>query len=551
MNKVLTLLFFWGLQTICYGQFIIFGNSAQSNITNSGFTVSFTTNTSSQTLIKYGLTSSLELGYIGNGQSTSSHNLSISSLSPATFYYVRPCVVDGVDTVQSTKTGFYSTASNSTGAIKVYFNKTIDTDPSVAAGTFPHISNSPAAIQAELIKRIDSAKSKIDCAVYNNNTSALVTALNNARNRGVRVRYVADDGTANTALSAALFPYLLINPLGFMHNKFMVVDPDSVNSSYVWTGSMNWTSGNINDDYNNVIVFQDQALSKAYVVEFEEMWGANGASFNSTLSKAGAAKADNTPHLFMIGGKLVESYFSPSDRTTQQIERSILSAGGDLEFALLTCTNDDLGNAIINRHQSGETVAGIINNIGDQGTEYTPMLAAGVDVLASNHAADVHHKYGIVDANTPNSDPMVITGSHNWSAAAETVNDENTIIVHDAEIANWYLQEFSKRYCEIKGTANCHYSPAVATKIIEKDVFAISLYPNPAADKVSIALSNIEVGKSLRLRVFNSLGQQMTTLSLNGNMVTEMPTSDWPTGSYFIRIEAEGISKTEKLMIVR
>jgi hypothetical protein len=551
MNKVLTLLFFCGLQNICFGQFIIFGNPAQSNITNNGFTVTFSTNTSAQTLIKYGLTSSLELGYIGNGQSTTSHSINLSGLSPATFYYVRPCVVDGVDTVQSTKTGFYSTASNSTGAIKVYFTKTIDTDPSVAGGTFPHISNSPAAIQAELIKRIDSAKSKIDCAVYNNNTSAIVTALNNAHNRGVRVRYIADDGTSNTALSAAQFPNLLINPLGFMHNKFMVVDPDSVNSSYVWTGSMNWTSGNINDDYNNVVVFQDQALAKAYVIEFEEMWGSNGATANSPLSKAGAAKADNTPHLFIIGGKLVESYFSPSDKTTQQIERALLSAGGDLQFALLTCTNDDLGNAIINRHQSGETVAGIIDNIGDQGTEYTPMLAAGVDVLADNQSPEVHHKYGIVDANTPSSDPMVITGSHNWSAAAETVNDENTVIIHDAEIANWFLQEFSKRYCTIKGTANCHYSPAVSTEIIENNVFALSLYPNPAADKVSIALSNIEAGKSLRLRVFNSLGQQMTMLSLNENTVTEISVSSWPAGSYFIRIEADGISKTEKLMIVR
>jgi phosphatidylserine/phosphatidylglycerophosphate/cardiolipin synthase-like enzyme len=102
----------------------------------------------------------------------------------------------------------------------VFFNGSIDTD--VSSGTFPNLSNSPAAIQAEMIKRIDSARTKIDCSVYNNNTSAIVTALNNAHNRGVRVRYIADDGTTNSALSAAQFPVLYVNTQYLKHNKFMM-----------------------------------------------------------------------------------------------------------------------------------------------------------------------------------------------------------------------------------------------------------------------------------------------------------------------------------------
>jgi phosphatidylserine/phosphatidylglycerophosphate/cardiolipin synthase-like enzyme len=53
----------------------------------------------------------------------------------------------------------------------------------------------------------------------------------------------------------------------------------------------------------------------------------------------------------------------------------------------------------------------------------------------------MHHKYFVSDAFS-NSDPLVWTGSHNWSTNANTRNDENTIVVHDAEIAQVYYWAF-------------------------------------------------------------------------------------------------------------
>lgn len=533
---------------ICHytmAQFVIFGNPRQTNIVNNGFTVGFTTNISAGSIIKYGTTNSLELGYIANGQNTTNHSINLSGLNPAIFYYMRPCAINGADTVQSTKTYLYSTASNSSGIIKVFFNGSIDTD--VSSGTFPNLSNSPAAIQAEMIKRIDSARSKIDCAVYNNNTSAIVTALNSAHNRGVRVRYIADDGTSNTALSAAQFPVLFINGLDLMHNKFMITDVDSVNKSYVWTGSMNWTSNNINDDYNNVILIQDQALARAYVVEFDEMWGSSGSSPNTSLSKAGNLKTDNTPHFFNIGGKSIECYFSPSDKTTEQIDKALQSAGGDLQVALLTLTRNDLGNSIIAKHQGGETVACIIENINDQGSEFVDLTNAGVDAMQHTLPFDIHHKYGIVDANTPNSDPMVITGSHNWSTAAETVNDENTLIIHDAEIANWFLQEFSQRYCELKGGTSCIYNPPIATDKVNSNNLTVNIFPNPASDRFSIQTMGSDL---IQLSIFNSLGQRLSDYNLNSD-INEISTEFLPAGTYYLHLRSNKNKKIDKLLIIK
>jgi hypothetical protein len=63
----------------------------------------------------------------------------------------------------------------------------------------------------------------------------------------------------------------------------------------------------------------------------------------------------------------------------------------------------------------------------------------------------LHHKYMIADQYAPNSDPMVFTGSHNWSAAADNDNDENTLIIHDATLANIYYQQFVKRFVDNLG----------------------------------------------------------------------------------------------------
>ena len=39
-------------------------------------------------------------------------------------------------------------------------------------------------------------------------------------------------------------------------------------------GSTNWTNpSNLFNDYNNIIFIQDEAIAKAYTLEFEEMWG--------------------------------------------------------------------------------------------------------------------------------------------------------------------------------------------------------------------------------------------------------------------------------------
>jgi hypothetical protein len=57
----------------------------------------------------------------------------------------------------------------------------------------------------------------------------------------------------------------------------------------------------------------------------------------------------------------------------------------------------------------------------------------------------LHHKYMVIDGHHPESNPIVITGSANWSNNAVEDNDENIVIIHNADVANQYLQEFYAR----------------------------------------------------------------------------------------------------------
>ena len=42
------------------------------------------------------------------------------------------------------------------------------------------------------------------------------------------------------------------------------------------------------------------------------------------------------------------------------------------------------------------------------------------------------------------SDPTVILGSYNWTAAGAYDNDENTLIIHDRELARTYYAEWQR-----------------------------------------------------------------------------------------------------------
>jgi len=152
-----------------------------------------------------------------------------------------------------------------------------------------------------------------------------------------------------------------------------------------------------------------------------------------------------------------------------------------LYFALLSFTRADLALAISNTASSGVYTAGIQNDTtGASAVVFNTIYnTIGSNITIYNAAAlpgIMHHKYLIVDQGNANSDPLVLTGSHNWSTSANSRNDENTLIIHDENLANQYYQEFVDMMNE--------NGVAVGIDNIESVTNFIT-YPNPALDFVN------------------------------------------------------------------
>ena len=448
----------------------------QKNITTNSFDIEWTTNVAGEGGgIRYGTTigdwTSVEMF-----DNTSNFKINVSDLEPATFYYVQAFSSFEMEVVFS-KIQLMSTASLSSGAIEIYFNH--DVEEGFSNGSNAN-GDSYNELKDALLEKIDNANETIDLCIYNNDRNFIVDALSDAVDRGVKVRYIANEGTANNALQSTLpFPVIFVNQWNLMHNKFVIIDAENTDESWVITGSTNFTETNMENDFNNMIMIQDEALAKCYELEFNEIWGSAGDLPNESNSLYGDDKTNNTPHQFMIGGRLIENYFSPSDNVTAAIENAINTAETDLQFALLAFTKNELGWAVLNAHNDNVATRGILEAINVLESEYNYLLNNGVDIRPHSPSYQMHHKYAIIDATNPASDPIVITGSHNWSNSAEKENDENTLIIHDVDIANIYLQEFEARWAEvltgIKTVDNI--------KGVQWETF-----PNPAIDYINIEI---------------------------------------------------------------
>lgn len=401
----------------------------------------------------------------------SNHILQLTDLTPAVFYQVQ---VGAVNTLGDT--AMYppipmTTKSTSSGNIAIYFNQGIN--PAFSNGSQPD-GTTFDEMMTSIFDLIDNALSTIDVAMYNSNRPDIITRLEQAMQRGVRVRYIGDGGQSNSALDPLPdFPVMFRNGDGIMHHKFIIVDPHDPALATVWTGSTNHSTGQLSTDPNNAIVIEDRSLAKAYLHEFEEMWGGSGNSPNPLLSRTGSAKRDDTPHLFQIGDRVVESYFSPSDHTNQEILNELITAEESINVGLLLLTRNDLTNTMIDRAQAGIRVRVIIDDEESSEFPIQALIEGGVAVAHHDYNAIFHHKYAMIDEGT--LEARVITGSHNWTTSATVRNDENTLILHDPDITNIYRQEFEARWAEL-----------VPTSIKTEPSSNVRITPNPTANLMLI-----------------------------------------------------------------
>ena len=101
-----------------------------SDIVTNGFKLSWLTDSLGSSEIRYGLTTNFELGYLSGTNNTTTHEVIVTGLSPASIVYTKCFSVQGSDTAFSTM-GIYATKSLSTGNIISYFNSTVNNNVAI------------------------------------------------------------------------------------------------------------------------------------------------------------------------------------------------------------------------------------------------------------------------------------------------------------------------------------------------------------------------------------------------------------------------------------
>lgn len=135
----------------------------------------------------------------------------------------------------------------------------------------------------------------------------------------------------------------------------------------------------------------------------------------------------------------IEVYFSPKGGCTDAIVKEIGLAKRELKVQAYSFTSTAIAKAIAEAHDRGVKVAIILDK--SQETERysgaTYLVDHQIPTLIDAKHGIAHNKVMVIDGST------VITGSFNFTQAAENSNAENLVVIRDRSVAEKYLANFA------------------------------------------------------------------------------------------------------------
>jgi len=153
--------------------------------------------------------------------------------------------------------------------------------------------------------------------------------------------------------------------------------------------------------------------------------------FNSVLLYATDLTLNNTP---------ARVCFSPNGGCTESIVKEINAAKSEILLQAYSFTSAPIAKALLYAHKRGVKVEAILDKSQrkERYTSATFISNAGIPTYIDDQHAIAHNKIIIIDRET------VITGSFNFTKAAEEKNAENLLIIRNKELAKIYLENWEK-----------------------------------------------------------------------------------------------------------
>ena len=284
-----------------------------------------------------------------------------------------------------------------------------------------------------LLDSIKQTKEFMYCAFYNLDSEEIISAINELIKKGVDVRIIIDNNYEDNIIGKIKCKDCYISdrsddkPEAYMHNKFCIID-----NSTIITGSANPTYNGLNRNDNNIIIIKGvKQLVKNYYEEFKEMWEGSYHGGKATLY---TTIFINTTYFNgkVEKGVVIKNYFCPEDHCRDKVLRELNNANSSIYFLLFSFTDDSIGNMIIDKHEQGVEIKGVVEkrqNKNNKYSEYKKLVYHNISVLYDYNKYNMHNKMFIIDNLT------IITGSYNPTNNANYNNDENIIIIKSKKLA--------------------------------------------------------------------------------------------------------------------
>ncbi|MCC3427801.1 MAG: DUF655 domain-containing protein [Microcoleus sp. PH2017_01_SCD_O_A] len=323
---------------------------------------------------------------------------------------------------------------------------------------------------------------------------------------------------------------------GLMHHKFAVIDGKTVIVT-----SANFTTSDIHGDFktaasrgnaNNLLKIDSPQLAQIFTQEFNIMWGDGPGG--KPDSKFGIKKPFRQVQKVRIGNATVAVQFSPTSATlpweqsvNSLINRTLAKAKKSVNLALFVFSAQRLSNTLELESRRGVAVRALI----DSNFIYRP-YSEGLDMMGATFMQDcggleadnrpwkkplttvgvpllpmgdrLHHKFGVIDGNT------VLTGSHNWSEAANHGNDETLLAIDSPTVGAHFEREFDRLYKGAILGIPARIKQKIDAKQKEcKSVQATSKPANPQPQSGGKNLINLNSATQEELETLPGVGQKL------------------------------------------
>lgn len=135
-----------------------------------------------------------------------------------------------------------------------------------------------------------------------------------------------------------------------------------------------------------------------------------------------------------------EVYFSPHGGCTDAIVREVNKAKSTILVQAYSFTSAPIAKALLDAHKRGIKIEVILDKSQrtQQYSSATFLSNQGIPVKIDVQHARAHNKVIVIDGET------VITGSFNFTKAAEESNAENLLVIHDRKLASLYTKNWQE-----------------------------------------------------------------------------------------------------------